>query len=173
MKFIGTLLQQHVRRYPLLELADVYKLLHQAALGPGHAIDLLSARERLQQEIAVAGDCTDEPMPDPISPDGKLVRVHLRAYVNAGHDLDALSDAFARTAREYPPSLERLERFCGCLGDLASAGGIPFTREDAVGYVAKMAMAGYPAVHHSDAYRSPYRPAYRVVAIEYLPKIAA
>ncbi len=173
MKFIGTLLQQHLERYPRMELADVYKLLHQAALGAGHAIDLPCAHERLQQEVAAAGDGPDEPMPDPISPDGKLVRVHLRAYVNARHDLDALSDAFARTAREYPPSGERLERFCACLRDLASAGGIPFSREDASGYVAQMAMADYPAVHHSDAYRSLYRPAYRVIAIEYLPEIAA
>ena len=38
MKFIGQLLGQHRQRYPRMALADIYKLLHQAALGPGHAV---------------------------------------------------------------------------------------------------------------------------------------
>lgn len=172
MKFIGTLLAQHLRRYPKMQLADVYKLLHQAALGPGHAIDLLSARTRLDQEIAAAGQGPDEPMLDLISPDAKLARVHLRTYVGAAGDLDALSRAFVQTAREYPPSQQRLERFCGCIDDLASEGEIPFTHEDAANFIARIVAEGYPVVHHSDIYHSLYHPAYRVVAIEYLPQLA-
>ena len=38
MKFIGQLLGQHLQRYPRMELTDIYKLLHQAAIGAGHAI---------------------------------------------------------------------------------------------------------------------------------------
>lgn len=172
MKFIGTLLAQHLQRYPQMQLADVYKLLHQAALGPGHAIDLLSARTRLEQEIAAAGQGEpDEPMLDLISPDAKLARVHLRTYIAAARDLDALSHAFVQTAREYPPSQQRLERFCACIDDLASEGEIPFTHEDAITFIEQMVDAGYPVVHHSDIYHSLYRPAYRVVAIEYLPRL--
>ncbi len=169
MKFIATLVAQHLQRYPSMELIDVYKLLHQAALGPGHAVDLLAARKRLEQELADADSGPDEPEIDLISPDGKLARIHLRPYVRRGGDLKILSEAFVQTAQTYPPSRERLARFCGCLGDLAESGNLPFTREQAIAYVAQMAEADYPAVHHSDGYRVAYRPAYRVIAIDLLP----
>jgi hypothetical protein len=169
MKFIATLVAQHLQRYPLIELADVYKLLHQAALGPGHAVDSLAAQKHLEHELAEAGTAPDEPKIDLISPDGKLARIHLRPYVRAGGDLKALSEAFVRAAETYPASRDRLVRFCGCLGDLAESGSFPFTREQAIAYVARMANSDYPAVHHSHGYRVAYRPAYRVVAIDLLP----
>jgi len=168
MKFIGTLLERHLARYPRMELADIYKLLHQAALGSSHAVDSLAARERLEQEIAAMGEGPDEPLIDPISPDGKLARVHLRPYVAARRDLDALSRAFVRTANDYPASSEKLARFCGCLGDLADEQRLPGQRDQVAGYVSELADAGYPAVRHSAIYHELYQPAYRVVSIDYL-----
>ena len=51
MKFVGQLLGQHLQRYPHMELADIYKLLHQSALGPEHAVaDPPAARARLKAE---------------------------------------------------------------------------------------------------------------------------
>jgi hypothetical protein len=169
MKFIGTLIDGHLSRYPRMELADVYKLLHQAALGSGHAIESLAARNRLREEIGKATDGPEEPVVDPISPDGRLARVHLRAFVAAGYDLDELLEAFVKTAQSYLPSIDRLERFCGCVGDLAAQGRIPFSRDQAVDYLAGLAAAGYPVVRHSKSYRDAYRPAYRVVALDCLP----
>jgi hypothetical protein len=168
MKFVGTLLENHLQRYPAMQLCDIYKLLHQAALGSAHAVDALGARARLDAEIAALGDGPAEPLTDVISPDGRLARVHLRAYVSQGHNVDALLDAFVKTAQTYPGSRDKLDRFCGCLGDLAAAGKIPFTREDTVNYFAGIGAQGYPVVHHSEAYRHAYRPAYRVVMAEYL-----
>jgi hypothetical protein len=81
---------------------------------------------------------------------------------------DALLDAFGRTAREYAPSRERLERFCGCLGDLASEGRLPFDRAAVAKQVTAFAAGGYPVVHHSTTYRELYHPAYRVVAIDFV-----
>ena len=172
MKFIGQLLGQHLQRYPHLELADIYKLLHQAAMGPGHAVsDAAAARARLRAEVADLGAGPDDPIADPISPDGKLARVHLRPYVDAGHDLDTLADAFIQTAQTYTGSPDKLVKFCACLGDLAAAGGIPFAREEVERYFESIAAQGYPVVHHSPAYRDEYRPAYRVVALEALPAL--
>ncbi len=170
MKFIGQLLGQHLQRYPQMALADVYKLLHQAAMGPGHAVsDANAARSRLTEEAANLADGPPEPLVDPISPDGRLARVHLRAYVSGGHPLSALTEAFVTTAATYAGSQETLAKFCGCLGDLADAGGIPFSRAQVIGYFDPIVAQGYPVVRHSDAYRAAYRPAYRVVAIDLLP----
>jgi hypothetical protein len=169
MKFVSQLLSAHLKRYPAMQLADIYKLLHQAALGPGHAVDNpVAARNRLQQEVAGLGDGPAEPVRDIISPDGRLARVHLRSFMAANGDLDVLHLAFVETANSYPASPDKLAKFCGCLGDLAAAGGIPFAREDVVAYFEKIAQDHYPVVHHSAAFRDAYHPAYRVIAVDLL-----
>jgi hypothetical protein len=142
MKFIGQLLAHHFRRYPRMELVDVYKLLHQAAMGPGHAIDdLKSVRDKLEAEVAQLGEGPDDPIADPISPDGKLARVHLRPYLAAGHSARFLVDAFVQTGHSRPEAPERLEKFCACLGDLAATGGIPFPRDEVERCVTRMCTA--------------------------------
>jgi len=172
MKFVGQLLGHHLKRYPLAQLDDVYKLLHQSALGAGHAMDDVTVlRQRLDAEVAGLGTGPEEPVAEPISPDGRLARVHLRAYLDAGHSVESLFDAFVQTAREYPPSPDKLAKFCGCLADLAAAGGIPFDQAEVSRYFAKIAADGYPVVTHSAAFREAYRPAYRVVALDFLPAV--
>ena len=169
MKFVSQLLSAHLARYPAMQLDDIYKLLHQAALGPGHAVDNpAAARKRLDQEIAALGEAPADPLRDIISPDGRLGRVHLRTYLAVGGSPDALHGAFVETAKSYPASPDKLAKFCGCLGDLATAGGIPFAREEVLAYFDKISRDGYPAVHHSEAFRRAYQPAYRVVAIDLL-----
>ena len=169
MKFVNQLLSQHIARYPRMQLDDIYKLLHQAALGPGHAVkDAAAASAWLEKEAAELGPGPVEQDRDVISPDGKLARVHLRPWLSAGRSLDELNRAFVETANNYPPSREKLEKFCGCLGDLAAAGGIPFAQQEVLEYFDRIAQASYPVVHHSKTYSDAYRPAYRVVAIDYL-----
>jgi len=169
MKFVQQLLSAHLARYPAMQLEDIYKLLHQAALGPGHAVDNpAAARKRLDEEIAGLGEAPAELLQDVISPDGRLGRVHLRAYLAAGGKPDALHRAFVETANSYPASHEKLVKFCGCLGDLAATGGIPFKQQEVVAYFDKISRNGFPAIHHSEAFRNAYQPAYRVVAIDLL-----
>jgi hypothetical protein len=174
MKFVDQLLGQHLKRYPRMELSDIYKLLHQAALGPGHAAkDRETALALLEGESVNLGEGPADPAADPISPDGQLVRIHLRAYVAAGHDLAKLADAFVQTAQSYEGSRDKLRKFCSCVGDLVQSGGIPFSKERIADYFTEVAAGGYPAVHHSKAYRDAYRPAYRVVSLEFLPLLGA
>ena len=169
MKFVSQLLSSHLARYPAMQLDDVYKLLHQAALGPGHAVDNpAAARKRLDEEMAALGEAPAELLQDVISPDGRLGRIHLRPYLASGGNPDTLHRAFVETANSYPASPDKLAKFCGCLGDLAAAGGIPFAREDVLAYFENIARDGYPAIHHSEAFRSAYRPAYRVIAVDLL-----
>lgn len=171
MKFVSQLLGSHFARHPAMGLPDVYKLLHQAALGPAHAVSDDDALTRLVAEIAALGPGPQEPLADVISPDGRLARIDLRACVKAALDPAKLAQAFAETAATYPASPEKLAKFCGCLGDLADAGGLPFPRADVEAYMSARREAGWPAVHHSPAYREAYAPAYRVVDLERLPDL--
>jgi hypothetical protein len=172
MKFVGQLLGHHLKRYPLMQLDDVYKLLHQAALGPGHAVqDAAAARKRFDSEVTSLGSGHEEPIADAISPDGRLARIHLRPYIEAGHSPDALFDAFVYTAQKFPAAPDKLKKFCGCLGDLAGAGGIPFGQARVIEYFDAIARKGYPVISHSATYREAYKPAYRVVSLDYLPAV--
>ncbi|MBN1434943.1 hypothetical protein JW921_09295, partial [Candidatus Fermentibacterales bacterium] len=98
---VQSLILEHLRRYPLMEPADLYKLLFQAAMGSSHDMpDPGIARERLLREMQEMGEGPEEALLDGISPSGDIARVHLRPWRGSGFDTEALLEAFARTARE-------------------------------------------------------------------------
>jgi hypothetical protein len=66
---------------------------------------------------------------------------------------------------------DKLAKYCGCLGDLADAGGIAFARSTVIEYMNARAAEGWPAVRHSAAFRATWRPAYRVVDATLLPEL--
>jgi hypothetical protein len=91
---------------------DLYKLIYQAAMGPEHAVsDEAGARKWLLEEIRNLGSGPEEPLVDSISPDGGVVRVHLRPFVRAKADVEQLLDAFLYTAHEFHGSTQRLETY--------------------------------------------------------------
>ncbi|MCK5635435.1 MAG: hypothetical protein KAI06_10120, partial [Anaerolineales bacterium] len=55
-------------RYPLMEVQDLYKLIHQASMGSEHAIqDLDVTRAFLEREVNELADGPEEPIQDIIS----------------------------------------------------------------------------------------------------------
>ena len=85
------ILTTQIRRHPRMEIRDLYKLILQAARGSEHVVsDLTVARGRLVREWLELADGPGEPVVDPISPDGRIVRVHLRPYLAASGDLTGL-----------------------------------------------------------------------------------
>ena len=167
------LLLDHARRYPAWELTDLYKLLHQAALGAEHALtNEAGVRDWLTHELAelsLSGGA-DEPLLDPLSPDGQLVRVHLRPFARRGLEPEPLLQAFFRTAREITPAPERLTTSAELAIQLAQEGLLPFEADALTTFFADRQAQNFPAYHHSAAFRQHYQPAYRVVARALLPK---
>jgi hypothetical protein len=157
------ILAAHARRYPRWEAADRYKLTHRAAFGNEHALPNPEAvRAYLDRELAGLGDGPDQPLLDPIRPDGALLRVHLRALVARKLSPDALFQAFLKTAHEYRGSGVRTFR---AYRRDALMGGDPAARR----LFDDLQAQGLPAIHHSDRFRTLYKPAYRVVASRFLP----
>ncbi len=163
------ILRDHLRRYPLMQAADLYKLLHQAALGSEHAVrDEQAARERLERELAEIGEGPDDSLMDPLSPDGQILRVHLRPYLRAGKNPETLLRAFIQTANEWRGSPKKLKENGAAAARLAQAGTGSIRREEIEAFFVKMEEQVFPAVHHSKDYQRLYRPAYRVVARQFL-----
>jgi len=165
------ILADHARRYPRLEVADLYKLLHQAAMGSEHAVSNEEAvRAWLERELATMGPGPEEPLVDPIAPGSEVVRVHLRPYHAAGYDAEELLDAFLRTADEYRGSVERLQHYWEMAEEMVRQGRLPLAPDEICEFRERMARQGFPAIHHSATYQRVYRPAYRVVALPFLPQ---
>ena len=156
---IETILRDHFSRYPAMQLQDAYKLLHQAALGSEHAISNPDDAKRwMERELAEMGSRYDEVTIDPISPDGQIVRVHLRPFIAQGGDSEKLLAAFIRTANEFQGDKANLKSYWR-----TATGMMHFSSEEMDGFIELMHMQGYPALHHSSVYEESYRPAYRVV----------
>lgn len=150
---------------------DLYKLAHQAALGSEHAVrSEAAARAWLERELAGMGSGPPEPLLDPISADGSILRVHLRTYIQAGHDPEALLAAFIQSANQVKGSSQDLRDCLVVLLELAGSGQIDFEAEELRALFARMESADWPARHHSDIYMRAYHPAYRVIAREFLPE---
>jgi hypothetical protein len=164
-----SILIDHAHRYPNWAVADLYKLIHQAALGSEHAIrDEAHAREWLARELTQLGPGPDEPLIDPISPGGQVVRVHLRPFASLRLDEETLLKAFVLTANEFKGSPDRLLEYADVAEKLGGEGLLPIEFGEVSRCVAGMHAAGFPAVHHSPKYEEAYRPAYRVVVRELL-----
>ncbi len=163
------LLTDHIARYPRMQVQDLYKLLLQSAMGCEHVVgDERKARSWLEREVANTVTGPDDPLIDPISPDGCLVRLHLRPYFHAGRDLERLLEAFVQTSKQPRGSPEKLREFGGQAARMAKEGLLPFSAEDILAYWSDRERHGYRAVHHSYTYQKLYHPAYRVVARQFL-----
>ena len=161
---------EHLDRYPHMQLEDLYKLTHHASFGSGHAIsDPAFAIGELYQEISQLGVGPDEPALDFISPDHKIARVHLRPYLRNGGEPHHLAEAFVRTANEFQGSAQRFRNYWEILEAVSAAGHLPFSDSGLCTLGRNAEAHNYPPIHHSDQFRSIYRPGYRVVAPEFLP----
>ncbi len=170
IKDMREILTDHAGRYPRWTEEDLYKLVHQAALGSEHAVkEHAGVAERLLRELETLGPGPDEPLLDPLTLDGVLARVHLRPFARLGLDPGPLAEAFIRTAGEFHGSLQRMDDYRGIAEELALAGRLQVSLGEVRRFFGEMKANGYPAVHHSARFVAHYMPAYRVVASRFLP----
>ena len=154
-------------RYPRLRPADLLKGLHQSTFGCGHLVrDPSAAADFIRREAAECGRGSG-PVIEPL--DGGFVRVHLWGLEERGVTAEALARFFAASAELPCGSREEIEARLRVLLDLAEEGLLPFSFEETDRAVEDWRQKGYPACHHSEAFRAAYAPAYRVLWGEYVP----
>lgn len=164
-----SIVQDHLARYPLMEAQDLGKLAFQSEFGPEHLVCdrerfLARLRDEWVQTCREAGEkpvgpaAPTVPVVEPIG--GGLCRFHLDPALAADPAAaPLLTDLFLLTAEEHHGTQEGMVRRLDHLRSL----GIPDMAEWLAGYE----RAGFPAVHHSQAFRDAYAPHYRVVRRDY------
>ncbi len=166
-----TILIEHSQRYPYWAISDLYKLIHQSTMGSEHAMGNEDrVRDWLRTELNSLVPGPVEPLLDPISPDGKIVRIHLRPFSKLNLDEEKLLQAFLHTAQIVIPSTNQLFEYAGIAIRLAEDEYISFDADEIYGYIQGLRDSGFPAVHHSQIFEDNYLPAYRVVARDLIPE---
>jgi hypothetical protein len=164
------ILQKEIQKHPEMEIQDIYKFIHQAAMGSEHAVkDTTAVREWMKNEIAGLKFDRSENLIDTISPGGKIVRINLRPYLKAGYDTEKLLNAFIKTANEFKGSTIILEKYIQVVFELVKDGRINFPEGEVRKFFNDLKIKNYPAVHHSKKYEEKYSPAYRVISGELIP----
>ncbi|MEG0780753.1 MAG: hypothetical protein RR426_09125 [Oscillospiraceae bacterium] len=166
------LLTQHAHRYPAMEPTDAIKLLYQAEFGGEHLVrDSAFGLEQLEREYQATppDDCC------PLSEDcgDGWVRLNLAAARALDVPPPLLYRLFVLSCGAAGGSQPRFIRQLELLRELTAEGVFGFDSDRLETALAEYRGAGYPAVHHSDAYRAAYRPAYRLVRRAYLPLLPA
>ena len=166
-----SILLTQAQRHPGWQAEDVYKLAYQAALGSEHMVrQRQPTQERLLAELAGLDGESADPLMEPLRADGSLVRVNLRPFGHYALPADQLVEAFMRTATEPVGGVTLLRSLLAEAAVAAWRGSIGITPEEMETCVKRMSASGFPAIHHSDIYTQLYRPAYRVVAVKFLPE---
>jgi hypothetical protein len=146
-------------------IEDLYKLLHQAYLGPGHAIPSREAAESyLRREWEGLGATrASEPLIETLAEGAPFVRVHLRPFRDRGGTVDSLLEAFLRSASTQTDSVS-FARAWTLARERIARGEIHLSLAGYDSLDALTRPLGYPAIHHSECYTVKTEPAYRVVA---------
>jgi len=156
------LISGHVGKRPVMEAVDVYKLLYQGVFGVGHLLGDY-AWERLLSESSALDPSLDlgDPLIEPVSIDGTMVRVNLRPYLRIGGNLEGLFGAMKETG-EWGGQ----EDFLWLWGEtckLVHSGEVGLPWEGFEALTEELDRDGVKPRHHSRRYREAYKPAYRVV----------
>ena len=158
------LIIKHCEAYPKLEIEDIFKYLHQSALGCEHLVSSESeALKRISSEYATVSK-DGEPKIEEL--DGEYSRVFL-SNLSYGLTPETLAKLFFLSAKKEPHGILALEEKIRAVKALAEDGMLPFESEKFKEKLDEWKKGGYSALHHSEAFRNEYRPAYRVIANRY------
>ena len=165
-----SILLAHAKKYPRMEPTDAVKLIFQNEFGGGHLIrDEEACLQYLRKEYEITMQDPTLPLLEEIGND--MVRVRLAALDAHGYTVQALGQAFLRSAARHRGNLDSFRNKLSVLQELTLKGDMPFSLDSLTRYLAEYEQAGFPPVSHSEIYRNAYRPAYRIVCKAFLPEI--
>ena len=159
------LLLEHFDNYPRLQIADLFKYIHQSAFGCEHMVSSEEfAIEYIRKEYNAL---TVKSAREVEMLDGEYRRVHL-SIIDGGLSPETLGKLFCLSAKKEPLGNEALHEKLEAAKELISEGKLPFDIYNFTHAESQWEAEGYPALHHSHSFRLAYSPAYRVIAEEYV-----
>ncbi len=157
----------HLKRYPAMELEDVYKLLYQSVMGPSHILqNKESAYSYLKREFESHDDNYETKLYVDISLDHDLVRLNIPLFRKEG-SFDALFDMMLETQKKVRHDKEMLKCYWIELGLLINEKNFEQFTPDTWNKLNKILLENdFPHLSHSKSYKNLYKPSYRIVLRE-------
>lgn len=167
------IVSRHLERYPGMEPVDLYKLIYQGTMGPGHlGTNSAEIQKRLEREMAIIVADEQCALIENIAPDSEYVRINLKKFKSLEYPAEIITRAILESSRDSDSARERLKTVLEIVHRQVAAGHIPVDKEKFLTFYQHALENDYPVVHHSERYRSDYSPAYRVVSRSAWEKIA-
>lgn len=167
------IIHQHRIWYPLMEVRDIYKLVFQGVMGSEHLISSPEGFIRyLVEELEPLQADPHERLLEAIHPGECLFRINLRPFKAHPVDLDVLIPLLLETARSFTGDRGVLQDTWMDFVQACENGSISgFDISQLHQFTTWVEGLGFPAVHHSEVYEREYKPAYRIISAECLPRL--
>ena len=167
------LVDTHLQRYPEMQPQDIYKLLFQATRGPGHfgmEYDFVFNYLTLESEKLDSARYQDTTLVEPLGPE--YIRIYLGPFLARGGTLDSLA-TFQVASAEKPPESDLMPEVWDAFTHSHVVTELDSIQQAEIPkFTELMITNNWPAVHHSDLYRSLYDPHYRVLLRSKLSSIS-
>ena len=156
-------LLRHCEQYPLLQVQDVFKFIHQSAFGCEHLVtDLAAVTDYIKKEADENRQAVSE-----IEPlDGDFCRVHLGCLAD-GIAPETLGQLFYLSAQKSENGTTAAQEKIKALLSLTEEQKVPFSVAEIQSFASGWQQNGFCALRHSESFRKAYAPAYRVIKKEY------
>lgn len=162
-------LTEHYKLYPELQMQDIFKFLHQSALGCEHIVSSLEKATQYIKDEYSRGIGENKIFVEKL--DGDYSRVHL-ACIDYGISAEALGEMLFLSAKKEIDGQSKLKEKLKIAEKMIAENLLPFDIGEFRNAVQKWEKEGFPAIHHSEVFREAYKPAYRVVSDKYAQLIS-
>lgn len=160
------MLINHYKKYPDLQIQDLFKFIYQSAFGCEHLVfSLEKSVEYINREFEgqkLKNYAEIEPL------DGNYQRVPL-SVLNKGLSAETMGKLFFHSAKTEEKGLLKLTEKLEVLKELIKENKLPFSSKAFEKELEKWKAEGYPALHHSDVFKEKYNPSYRLISNEFIP----
>ena len=154
---------EHVKKYPLMEIRDVAKLIYQSEFGGGHMIpNSQMSLNRIQEEYSSLDfEALNTPFVVENIGNG-MARIYL-SCMNHGVPAEILNEMFVHSANNKRGTLSGLAEKIELVVSMCQDGLLSYPADETISFFEAWENDGYPAMSHSEMYRQNYHPAYRVI----------
>ena len=156
-------IREHFRKYPMMQITDLLKLIYQNEFGPEHMIvDEEKSMEMIYRELetlpqdAFSGEAVEDI-------GNGLCRVYLSAIKQELFCAADINRIFVLSANNTKGSRTGFEKKAALLLQFCNEGLLSFSLPDLKVALEELAASNYAPIRHSQTYRDFYAPAYRVV----------
>ncbi len=160
-----SLIKIHLMHYPDMQADDIYKMVYQGVMGPGHlGTDFRKISNYLNREMSQIAAVSQIKLIENISPDSSYIRINLKRFKYDGLSSEKLAAIIIKSARNSPENPELFIEIWTRIAKRVENGKLSIDQGAFSKFNQYIIENNYPVIHHSKDYIEKYSPSYRVVS---------